>query len=413
MNSKVCVVIPARGGSVRVPGKNLVDYRGKPLIQWSIEYTFSEGHQPVVVTDDIDIKRFAARCDAIVIDEPYELGQEMRLMPVFKWAAGLLKRDIIGLQPTSPMRRPGMIEECQALLRDYDSAIAVSKMPSQFVVDESGSFVNRPLLPTGESLVSSEIDEHYLWCGSLCGMSYPRLLQESFQAFGNVGLIKHDAKYAIDIDWPEDFVKPTVCVVGNSVNLRDCPIGTLIDEHDVVVRVNWYTIDGFEKYSGTKTTHWMLFCSYLEDTLARGHVHSGTIRYHCRGITGLWGRHYGNRAEWEYCLSLLPGWKQAEKIGHRPTAFAVQRWKDDYERFFGHPDDRLKMPTTGLLAVVKAIEKWGVTINIAGFGHRHQTRHGHYYNPKYTPLNDVHDWDAERQLLNEWEEDGIIRRLDW
>ena len=36
MNAGVQVVIPARGGSTRIPGKNLLPFNGAPMIQWPI-----------------------------------------------------------------------------------------------------------------------------------------------------------------------------------------------------------------------------------------------------------------------------------------------------------------------------------------------------------------------------------------
>lgn len=61
MNSKPICIIPARGGSKRIPRKNIIPFNGKPLIAWSIEsalksHVFSS---VVVSTDDDEIAQIA------------------------------------------------------------------------------------------------------------------------------------------------------------------------------------------------------------------------------------------------------------------------------------------------------------------------------------------------------------------
>jgi CMP-N-acetylneuraminic acid synthetase len=40
---KIVAVIPARGGSKRIPKKNIVDFNGKPMIAWTIEAAKESG----------------------------------------------------------------------------------------------------------------------------------------------------------------------------------------------------------------------------------------------------------------------------------------------------------------------------------------------------------------------------------
>jgi N-acylneuraminate cytidylyltransferase len=60
------VVIPARGGSVRIPNKNLKPFHGKPIIQYSIEAAREAGCDVVVSTDDAAIASFALDHGALV-----------------------------------------------------------------------------------------------------------------------------------------------------------------------------------------------------------------------------------------------------------------------------------------------------------------------------------------------------------
>lgn len=50
-------VIPARGGSKRIPRKNIRDFCGKPIIAWSIEAALQSGcfERVIVSTDDAEI----------------------------------------------------------------------------------------------------------------------------------------------------------------------------------------------------------------------------------------------------------------------------------------------------------------------------------------------------------------------
>lgn len=63
--NELCV-IPARGGSKRIPRKNLKDFRGKPIIAWSIEAALESGcfDRVVVSTDDEEIASVAVACGA-------------------------------------------------------------------------------------------------------------------------------------------------------------------------------------------------------------------------------------------------------------------------------------------------------------------------------------------------------------
>lgn len=62
------VVIPARGGSKRIPRKNIKLFCGKPMIAWSIEAAQQSGcfDQIVVSTDDAEIAEVARQCGAQV-----------------------------------------------------------------------------------------------------------------------------------------------------------------------------------------------------------------------------------------------------------------------------------------------------------------------------------------------------------
>lgn len=66
---KIVGVIPARFGSTRFPGKPLVNLRGRPLIQWTIEGALKSKllSEVIVATDDLRIKSAAEACGVKVV----------------------------------------------------------------------------------------------------------------------------------------------------------------------------------------------------------------------------------------------------------------------------------------------------------------------------------------------------------
>jgi pseudaminic acid cytidylyltransferase len=75
---RLCV-IPARGGSKRIPRKNIKDFCGKPMIAWSIEAAIKSKcfNRIVVSTDDVEIASVAERYGAeIPFIRPAELADD-------------------------------------------------------------------------------------------------------------------------------------------------------------------------------------------------------------------------------------------------------------------------------------------------------------------------------------------------
>lgn len=106
-------VIPARGGSKRLPRKNVRDLCGKPLIAWTIEAAEkSQLDEFIVSTDDTEIASVAWRYGADVpFQRPAELSTDTAksvdvMIHAAQWCEANIERPdyIFLLQPTSPTR---------------------------------------------------------------------------------------------------------------------------------------------------------------------------------------------------------------------------------------------------------------------------------------------------------------------
>lgn len=112
---KVLAVIPARSGSKRCPGKNLKDFRGRPLLYWSIEAGKASKYidKLVVSTDYMGIKWHAENIE--IIDRPVKLADDNASnedVLRHAWAQDTQYEWIVLLQPTSPLRTATDIDHC-------------------------------------------------------------------------------------------------------------------------------------------------------------------------------------------------------------------------------------------------------------------------------------------------------------
>lgn len=109
-------VIPARGGSKGVPRKNILPLAGKPLIAWTIEAAQASKRMGsfVVSTEDAEIAEASRKWEAKVIDRPAELASDTAttVSALQHVLTQIDAENIVILQPTSPIREPGLIDKC-------------------------------------------------------------------------------------------------------------------------------------------------------------------------------------------------------------------------------------------------------------------------------------------------------------
>jgi CMP-N,N'-diacetyllegionaminic acid synthase len=140
-------LIPARGGSKGLPGKNTRPLLGKPLIAWTIETAKQSGtfDRIVVSTDSSEIADVARRYGALVpFMRPADIAADatpmrdvIRHAVADETAAGFQPELIVLLQPTSPLRSAEDIREAVTILRSSgcDSVVSVSPVPLHLCPD--------------------------------------------------------------------------------------------------------------------------------------------------------------------------------------------------------------------------------------------------------------------------------------
>lgn len=137
-------LIPARGGSKGIPGKNLRQLGGKPLLAYSAEAARASGviDRLVLSTDSEAIAELGRQLEIEVpFLRPAALAQDdTPMLPVIQHAVGALEDSgwapdiVVLLQPTSPLRRPAHIAEAVRRLwkEDCDSVVSVIEIPHIF-----------------------------------------------------------------------------------------------------------------------------------------------------------------------------------------------------------------------------------------------------------------------------------------
>lgn len=131
---EILTIIPARGGSVGVPRKNVRPLGGRPLIAWSIEQALATPSvtRVVVSTDDPEIARVSKTRGAEVVDRPASLATStcssesalLHCLDELRSREGYAPELVVFLQATSPLRREHDIEAAiQTLLRSQADSL--------------------------------------------------------------------------------------------------------------------------------------------------------------------------------------------------------------------------------------------------------------------------------------------------
>lgn len=226
-DKRVVAIVPARGGSKSVPGKNIRDLGGRPLIDWTLRMALDSDaiDRVIVSTDDRAIAEAAERCGAEVMWRPAALATDTsRVLDTVVDLAERLRcegeRAPYGLllEPTSPFRRPEFIQQCLARLEEGLDSAATFKPAElnphrawRLAGGELETFIDGaiPWLPR------QALPEAYQLSGDVYAFRLDRLRADC-QAllFGRMGAVVIDGSRSLDIDTLEDFMIAEYLVKG-------------------------------------------------------------------------------------------------------------------------------------------------------------------------------------------------------
>ena len=218
-SKKILAIIPARGGSKRLPHKNVLDLAGKPLVAWSIESALSSKYidRVILSSDDEEIIKVAKEwgCD-IPFTRPKELAQDnSRSIDLVTHALNTLEEeydDVILLQPTSPLRTSEDIDNAieQFYAKDATSVIGVCEVEHSPLwsntLDESLS-MNNFLDDKYNNSRSQDLPTYYRINGAFYMSRVASVLkEESFFVKENIYAFVMSQEHSVDIDTKLDFI---------------------------------------------------------------------------------------------------------------------------------------------------------------------------------------------------------------
>jgi CMP-N-acetylneuraminic acid synthetase len=213
---KMVAVIPARGGSKEISRKNVRLLNGKPLIAYSIEAALKSRciNRIIVSTEDQEIAEISKRYGVEVIDRPKELAtDDSPTIDVVLHALGLLERDVyipdvvVLLQPTSPLRNAGDIDNATELFLSDDCESVVSVCEIEHSPYWSFKIENGYLKPIfGENYVKmrrQDVPKTYVPNGAIY-VSKPEILRR-YKSFYCSKMIPYIMPFERSVDINTDF----------------------------------------------------------------------------------------------------------------------------------------------------------------------------------------------------------------
>lgn len=228
---EVLAIIPARGGSRGVPRKNLRLIGGAPLIAYAIAAAQDARRVTRIIcsTDDEEIAATAREWGAETpFLRPPELARDDTLdLPVFQHVLQeLAKREayrpalVVQLRPTSPLRRPGQLDEALALIAAAPEATALRSVcpapatPYKMwsIPPEDGPVYLQPILPAPPGIAEpfnaprQSLPEVYWQTGAI-DITRPGVIEAGSMTGDRILAFPAPPEQSVDIDREADLAR--------------------------------------------------------------------------------------------------------------------------------------------------------------------------------------------------------------
>ncbi|OGH69534.1 MAG: hypothetical protein A3C90_00240 [Candidatus Magasanikbacteria bacterium RIFCSPHIGHO2_02_FULL_51_14] len=211
----IAAIIPARGGSKRIPRKNLAMIAGKPMIAYSIEDAMNARlvDRVIVSTEDEKIADVSRQYGADVIDRPQELAQdgassESALLHVLDELEkrGERKPDLlVFLQCTSPMRYANDIDTAvETLARERADSLFSAARNFGLIWAKGERGLHSITHEYATRRREQDMDEQYRENGSLYVFKPEILRSANNRLGGTIAIYEMDMWTSFQVDSPED-----------------------------------------------------------------------------------------------------------------------------------------------------------------------------------------------------------------
>jgi len=227
---KIIAIIPARGGSKGIPGKNIINFCGKPLIVWTIEqFQRAKGVDSIWVSSDSEeILSISRGCGVETIHRPADISSDvatsesawLHALEIIERKTGIIDI-VIAPQVTSPLREPKDIERG---LRDFhdqncDSMFSCSVAGDLYFWEKMSNGALRSVNYDYKNRKRRQnIPKQYIENGSFYLFKPGVLRKYNNRLGGKIGITKMEFWKMFQIDEPSDIKLCQVIMRGYGLN---------------------------------------------------------------------------------------------------------------------------------------------------------------------------------------------------
>ena len=212
-------IIPARGGSKRIPRKNIKDFFGKPIIAYSIENALNSGlfDEVFVSTDDDEIAEIAIRFGAIVpvlrseINSNDFANTSDVLLEVIEYYNSNNRQidELLCLYPTAPLITEKEITASYKIWIENEFDALLSSVAFDFAVQRGFKVLKNNSIelinPEAIQMRSQDLDLIYHDAGNFYWLKVKSFIKNKTFWAGNIGTFPLNRMKVQDIDNEEDW----------------------------------------------------------------------------------------------------------------------------------------------------------------------------------------------------------------
>lgn len=243
---RVVAVIPARGGSQGVPGKNVTRVGGVPLVGRAVRSALRAHRVDTVVvsTDDAAISSAALAAGARVVTRPAELANDtasseaalLHACEEIEKLTATAPQVLVFIQATSPFIDPDEIDAAiERVLGDECDVVFSAVETYEFLWElqpdgAHGINHDRAFRPRRQ-----DREPHFRESGAFYVMDWAGFRETRHRFFGRIGVQPVDERFSLEIDTPEELqIARTIAPLFDTVSLDRSMISGLIMDFDGV-----------------------------------------------------------------------------------------------------------------------------------------------------------------------------------